>query len=113
MITTQKNKTHCIWQWVRLKLKTGRLSPNARTNACATATHAGATTVHLDQAAHSSVFYPVLMPDASESFIKSELTGVCEFGYKHCTMVFCCQIGRMMCCCCCGAYLSGIREIVG
>ena len=72
LIAAQKHKTHCAWQWVRLKLKTGRLSPDARTNACATATHAGATAVHLDQRAHGFIHYTNCMLRASGSFIEYE-----------------------------------------
>jgi hypothetical protein len=52
---------------------TGRLSPNARTNACAAATDAGTTGVRSDQAAHESVHYINYMLSASEFFEKTRI----------------------------------------
>jgi hypothetical protein len=119
LIAAQKTKPTTVWQWVRLKLITGRLSPNARTNARAATTLAGVTGVHRYQVAHKSIHYMNSKMRAREdlerydAFRKSGLTCIASFGYKHCTMMLCCQTGRTTCCCCCGMNPSGAREIVG
>jgi hypothetical protein len=68
MIATQKKKPTTVWQWVRQKLTTCRLNPNARTNARAAAKHAGTTGVQLHQAVHESIQYMNYVLCASDAF---------------------------------------------